>query len=196
MLFFKIYLFCWYVLFSFLFSIRFFFPFFFFFGQEACRILVPRPGIEPLPPEVEARSFDHWNTREVPHLFHVILITHCGMYHHPHFVDKKTKVQRTWIICPSHTAREWLNRTHHPPTSGQTQSHATLALYSTETRSGEMHTEGVSDLSSLSLLPHLKYFLLQGSHCRPSSEQLRDPPSPRVPSVVACSLYTMRSEAT
>ena len=59
-----------------------------------------------------------------------------------------------------------------------------------------MHTEGVSDLSSLSLLPRLKYFLLQESHWRPSSEQLRDPPSPRVPSVVACSLYTTRSEAT
>ena len=26
----------------------------------ACRILVPRPGIEPSPPVVEARSLNHW----------------------------------------------------------------------------------------------------------------------------------------
>ena len=73
-----------------LFSIRFFF----FFGQEARSILVSRQGIKPVPPAVEAQSFNHWTAREVPHLFHIILITHCGMYHRPHFVDKKTKVQR------------------------------------------------------------------------------------------------------
>ena len=31
-----------------------------------CRILVPRPGIEPESPAVEAQSFNHWTTREVP----------------------------------------------------------------------------------------------------------------------------------
>ena len=37
----------------------------------ACRILVPRPGIEPTPPAVEAWSLNHWTTREVPYLvFH------------------------------------------------------------------------------------------------------------------------------
>ena len=29
------------------------FDFFFFFGHEACRILAPRPGIEPTPPALE-----------------------------------------------------------------------------------------------------------------------------------------------
>ena len=37
-----------------------------FFGRLACRILVPQPGIEPMPPAVEARSPNHWATREVP----------------------------------------------------------------------------------------------------------------------------------
>ena len=34
----------------------------------ACRILVPRPGIEPAPPAVEAQHLNHWTTREVPDL--------------------------------------------------------------------------------------------------------------------------------
>ena len=31
----------------------------------ACGILVPRPGIKPVPPAVEAESPNHWTTREV-----------------------------------------------------------------------------------------------------------------------------------
>ena len=31
-----------------------------------CRILVPRPGIEPLPPAKEVQSLNHWTAREVP----------------------------------------------------------------------------------------------------------------------------------
>ena len=45
-------------------------PFFFFFfwpHLTACGILVLRPGIEPTPPASEARSLNHWTTREVPH---------------------------------------------------------------------------------------------------------------------------------
>ena len=33
---------------------------------EPCRILFPQPGIEPSHPAVEAWSFNHWATREVP----------------------------------------------------------------------------------------------------------------------------------
>ena len=29
-------------------------------------ILVPRPGIEPIPPAMEVRSLNHWTSREVP----------------------------------------------------------------------------------------------------------------------------------
>ena len=35
--------------------------------REAWRILVPQPGIEPVPPAVEAQCLNHWTTREVPH---------------------------------------------------------------------------------------------------------------------------------
>ena len=34
--------------------------------HAACGILVPRPGIEPTPPAVEARSPNHWTAREAP----------------------------------------------------------------------------------------------------------------------------------
>ena len=41
--------------------------FFFFFGpHQACRILALRPGIQPMPPAVEAWNLNHWTTREVP----------------------------------------------------------------------------------------------------------------------------------
>ena len=33
---------------------------------RACGILVPRPGIELVPPAVEAWSANHWTAREVP----------------------------------------------------------------------------------------------------------------------------------
>ena len=36
--------------------------------NAACEILVPRPGIEPMPSAVEGRSLNHWTTREVPWL--------------------------------------------------------------------------------------------------------------------------------
>ena len=32
----------------------------------ACGILFPRPGIKPVPPELEAQSLNHWTAREVP----------------------------------------------------------------------------------------------------------------------------------
>ena len=40
--------------------------FFFFFGPETCRILVPQPGIEPRHLAVKARSPNPWTTREFP----------------------------------------------------------------------------------------------------------------------------------
>ena len=32
----------------------------------ACGLLVPQPGIEPVPPAVETWSLKHWMAREVP----------------------------------------------------------------------------------------------------------------------------------
>ena len=37
------------------------------FGHAACRILVPRPGVEAVSPAVEEWSLNHWPTREVLH---------------------------------------------------------------------------------------------------------------------------------
>ena len=38
----------------------------FWLCRTACGILVPRPGIEPVPPAVEVQSLNHWTAREVP----------------------------------------------------------------------------------------------------------------------------------
>ena len=46
------------------------FLFFVFWPHRAsCRILVPRPGIEPTPPVVEAWSLNRWTARDVPAVF-------------------------------------------------------------------------------------------------------------------------------
>ena len=42
------------------------FFFFLFFCHASCRILVPRPGNETVPPGLEAQSLNHWTAREVP----------------------------------------------------------------------------------------------------------------------------------
>ena len=43
------------------------FIYFFIYGRTAaCGILVSRPGIEPVPPAVEAWSPNHWTTKEFP----------------------------------------------------------------------------------------------------------------------------------
>ena len=35
-------------------------------AHVVCGILVPQPGIEPLPLTVETQSLNHWTTREIP----------------------------------------------------------------------------------------------------------------------------------
>ena len=49
-----------------LFIFSFFFFLIFWPCPAACGILVPRPGMQPEPPAVEAWSLNHWTTREVP----------------------------------------------------------------------------------------------------------------------------------
>ena len=43
-------------------------PGFFWLCRKACGILVPRPGIEPGPSAVKARSPNHWTAREFPNI--------------------------------------------------------------------------------------------------------------------------------
>ena len=53
------------------------YPNFFFFlaTQHSMRILVPRPGFEPVPPAVEGRSLNNWTTREFPRLIKTLFPT-------------------------------------------------------------------------------------------------------------------------
>ena len=46
-------------------SVKLSFFFFYFFGLEACEILIPWPVIEPMPPPPVCR-LNHWSTGEVP----------------------------------------------------------------------------------------------------------------------------------
>ena len=46
---------------------------FFWLCRTACGILVPRPGLEPEPPAVEAPSLNHWTAGEVPEKTHLLI---------------------------------------------------------------------------------------------------------------------------
>ena len=37
----------------------------YYFGVSACRILVPQPGIEPMPLAMKAQSLNHWTARQI-----------------------------------------------------------------------------------------------------------------------------------
>ena len=53
--------------------------FFFWLRRVACGILVPPPGLEPVPPAVEARNLNHWTLREVPRfLFNLSVFPSCS----------------------------------------------------------------------------------------------------------------------
>ena len=43
--------------------------FYFCFGHMACRILASGPGIKPVPPAVEAQSFNHWTAKKTQNAF-------------------------------------------------------------------------------------------------------------------------------
>ena len=56
-------------------------------GCAAHEILVPKPGLEPKPPALEAQSLNLWTTREVPLLvsFHLLCFTNIYEPYHPEF---------------------------------------------------------------------------------------------------------------
>ena len=60
-----------FILFYFIFILFYYFILFYFIlcfrpRHMACGILVPRPGIKPVPPALGAWSHNHWTTRDVP----------------------------------------------------------------------------------------------------------------------------------
>ena len=58
---------------QYIFALLFSFLVFFWLRHVACGILVPQPGIEPVPPAAEAQSPNRWTAREVPHLIFLTL---------------------------------------------------------------------------------------------------------------------------
>ena len=57
----------------------------FYFGHEACGILVPQPGIEPGPPAVELWSPNHWTAREVPKILGVFMFLFFSLFQYFYF---------------------------------------------------------------------------------------------------------------
>ena len=55
------------------------FIYFYWPCRTACGILVPRPGIEPVPPAVETQSLNHWTTREVPRWYTFFFLAALGL---------------------------------------------------------------------------------------------------------------------
>ena len=56
----------------------------------ACEILLPRSGIQPVPPAVEAWSVNHWTAREVPKILRYILHTrfYRGSLRNPDMIER------------------------------------------------------------------------------------------------------------
>ena len=61
----------------------------------ACRILVPRPGMEPWSPAVEAQSPNHWTTREFLHVLSV--------KQRPGQLSRQQRSE----LCPRLSTRQW-----------------------------------------------------------------------------------------
>ena len=66
----------------------------------ACGILVPWPGIKPVPPAMEAQSLNHWTTREVPNLS--VLISNMVTIHKYNLLSKSTVEILNFHICCIH----------------------------------------------------------------------------------------------
>ena len=76
---------------------------FFLATPRGSRRLVPRPGIEPGPPAVEAWSLNHWTSREVP----------AGFFYHSGLNSNVTSSERSFLMT---LAREVSLLHHHSST--------------------------------------------------------------------------------
>ena len=45
------------------------------FGYKSHEIFVPRPGIKPVPREVDVRSLIHWTTKEVSQYYFLMIMS-------------------------------------------------------------------------------------------------------------------------
>ena len=65
----------------------------FVFGHVAYRVLVPQPGMEPMPLAVEAWSANHWTTREFPWFFLTALLRI-----NEHTIQAQLKCTILWLL--------------------------------------------------------------------------------------------------
>ena len=75
------------VLLNLIFLFLFIYLYIYWLCHTSCRILVPRPGIEPAPPAVEAWSLNHWTAREFPKFYTCILLNQRHLLHFLAFVS-------------------------------------------------------------------------------------------------------------
>lgn len=66
----------------------------------ACGILLLQPGAEPMPSAVDARSLNHWITREVPSPVHFLL---SSMW------SESAMTPTTWLIASKELQCAWLS---------------------------------------------------------------------------------------
>ena len=87
------------------FILKFYLLIYFWPRLAACRILVPWPGIEPMPPEWKCRVLTNWITREVLYYAFkkpvVLGIFHLPLQSHSPFFSTLLSVPRrlSWIDC-------------------------------------------------------------------------------------------------
>ena len=79
-----------------------------FLHHAACDILVPQPGIEPVPPALEAWSLNHWTTKEVPFLWppsHLCFFLGSFIHFHEVTYHLSTNYIRLRFCCLDYVAR-------------------------------------------------------------------------------------------
>ena len=54
--------------------------FFFWLSHTACEILIPQPGIKPVPPTLGAQHSNHWTTREAPPFIYLTIMLIASYY--------------------------------------------------------------------------------------------------------------------
>ena len=78
-------------------SFYFIYLFLFFWScHAACGILVPWPGIKPVPHAVEEQSLNHWTTREVPSR---ISLSSVSIWHQFHLFIQSVHIYWAIVIC-------------------------------------------------------------------------------------------------
>ena len=126
----------------------------------ACGILVPRPGIEPMPPALVVQGLDHWNTREVPRLGILTLpIFRIKCIKYWHLVEpSQTNQRKGWgpILWQGSAAMEDVAS----PTPGPHATAQSLCASAAEDSGRERRARGLSRLLSAAspgpdLRPHL-----------------------------------------